>query len=160
MSLLDRRGYVHISKTFVYVSTFCVFVISFFTISIIYGTFFSKLPVTYDFKNADYVRISPHIGKIWLRRTVNSTEVATLFISRMIVNSVTDEQIILPSSEEVVKPGAHNVNRVFYVPPLSPGEWCFVVTTRWRPSISISDRTMELPRMCFNVEEVKDDVTK
>ena len=155
----DRRQYFHLSKGVIYGIAGAVFLIAFTLFGIIAETLYSPEPVRYDYNNADYKPLGNGLAKIWLRRTAVAKRETTLYVSRMLVNTRSDEQIILPPSEEIVQEGSNNVNRVFYTPELDPGEWCFVITTRWKPALSMAYHHIEHPKTCFTVPE-KPDVTK
>lgn len=160
MRTYDRRRYVHVHNWVIAAIAIAVFLVTFFAIGILQATYFPNSPVKYDYNNADYKVMGNGTAKLWLRRTTNVTGgPVNLYVSRRLVNSQGDEQIILPPSEEVVKNGVNNVNRVFFVPELDPGEWCFVVTTRFKPSLSLAYHMIELPKICFTVTE-KVDVAK
>lgn len=155
----DRRQYFHLSKSVIYSISACVFFVAFFAFGMVTQTFFVTAPVRYDYNNADYKPIGNGFAKIWLRRTAVAQSETTLYVSRLLVSTRGDEQIVLQPSEEVVMPGSNNVNRVFFLPELEPGEWCFVVTTRWKPALSMAYHHIEHPKTCFTVPE-KPDVTK
>lgn len=151
--MIDRRQYFHLSKSVIYGIAALVFFIAFFAFGMVAQTFYAESPVRYDYNNAEYKPIGNGFVKVWLRRTAVAKSEVTLYVSRMLVSSRNNEQIILQPSEEIVKEGANNVNRVFFLPELAPGEWCFVVTTRWKPPLSLSYHHIEHPKTCFTVPE-------
>ena len=154
MKTYDRRRYVHVHNWVIAAIGLAVFLVTFFSIGMIKETYWPELPVKYDYNNAEYKPIGNGMAKIWLRRTaVVSAKEANLFVSRLLVSTRGDEQIVLQSNEEVVTAGSNNVNRVFFLPELDPGEWCFVVTTRYKPALSLAYHMIELPKTCFTVPE-------
>ena len=154
MKTYDRRRYVHVHNWVIAAIAVAVFLGTFFAIGMVKETYFPVIPVKYDYNNADYKPIGNGMAEIWMRRTVKvEGGPVNLFVSRLLVSTMGDEQIVLPSNEEVVIDGANNVNRVFFLPELDPGEWCFVITTRWKPALSLTYHMVELPKTCFTVPE-------
>lgn len=76
-------------------------------------------------------------------------------VSRYVLHATTGDEIVLPESDNLFRPGKKRMSRVFYVPAatMRPGRWCLYALLTWKPRFSISNKTYESPAVCFELKK-------